>query len=93
LAADFTTVRTGSKNCWPHWIQGEVVKAGTNIANDRTILQDRYVWLTTEGISCAKGTGYENCSVKKTTDCNASKLARLGIGKTSTFTCVPSFTW
>jgi hypothetical protein len=93
------TIRTGSANCWAHWIQGIVVEVGTSIETNNPIRQDMYVWLTTEGVACgtnSAGTalvGFEACKISKTIDCNASKLARLGIGAGNDSICVPSFQW
>jgi len=88
-----TTVKTGSKNCWAYWVSGTSVSVGTDIATNKNILQDRYIWLTQEGITCPAGTGIEKCKIKKETACNASKLKRMNIAVGSSSICIPGFTW
>lgn len=64
-----------------------------------TQLNQRFVWLTTEGISCGNNsegaalTGPVDCKIQNRTACNTSKLARLNIGSDSSSICIPTLTW
>lgn len=98
LAKDMTTVRTTSANCWPFWIEGATLVVGTNL--DKTNLkQDKFIWLTTEGVSCGNDstgklrTGVKLCREKKRASCTTKALSRLGIGKNSSSICIPTITW
>lgn len=80
MGADYYTVLAGSANCWPYWVAGADVDG-----------IDQFLWLTRETITCAAGTGLENCKVLKEIECNASKLTRLALPDTSI--CVPLIQW
>lgn len=88
LAADFRTVREGSANCWSYWIEGATLEIGKDTIGN-PIKSDRFVWLTTEGITCGNNsegvalTGPVDCKIASRTACNTSKLARLDIGSDS----------
>lgn len=98
LAADFFTIRTGSANCYPYWLEGGSVEIGVD-ASGVVIKQDTFIWTTLEGVECGndlegnKLTGTTNCKVDTRTVCNASKLTRLDIGANSASICMPTLTW
>lgn len=105
LAADFSTILTGTDNCYPHWLEGENIVIGKDL-NGVEIKQDKFVWLTKEGIECGldPSTGVKltgpypenddgKCKVKTSIPCNTSKLARLNITPESGSVCIPTFTW
>lgn len=45
LAADLVSIRTGSTDCYPFWIEGATIEVGVDTAG-KPIKQDRFVWLT-----------------------------------------------
>jgi hypothetical protein len=98
LAADFRTVRQGAANCWSYWIEGATLEIGID-SNGASIKSDRFLWLTTEGITCGVNsagvalTGLSDCKIGNRTACNTSKLARLDIGSDSSSICVPTLIW
>lgn len=94
-----TTIRTGAANCYAYWIEGADLVIGQKTNGD-SIKQDRFIWLTNEGVTCgtdaATGvalTGIENCKTDTTIPCNTSKLGRLNIGSNSASICIPTITW
>lgn len=97
LAADNVTVRNGSANCWPYWIEGGDIEIGLK-ADLSVIKQDQFIWLTTEGVECTQaGTtlqGTANCKVDNEVVCNSSKLTRLNLtGSGVANHCVGAITW
>lgn len=98
LAADFKTVRTGQANCWPFWIEGGTIEFGLK-TDGKPIKQDKFVWLTNEGVTCGKDTngaditGYDKCKIDKQIPCNTSKLGRLNVSANSEDICIPTITW
>jgi hypothetical protein len=103
LGADFSTILSGTDNCYPYWLEGENIVIGKDLSGNE-IKQDKFVWLTKEGIECGNdpSTGVKltgpstsggKCKVKTRIPCNTSKLARLNISAESTSTCIPTLTW
>lgn len=101
LASDFKTLQVGSDNCWPYWLEGEDLVIGAEL-DGAEIKQDRFLWLTQDGISCGTNnegvelTGYADCKVDSSISpvlCGTSKLARLGINSESSSICVPELAW
>lgn len=98
MAADFKTIRTGSDNCWPYWIEGGAIVVGAK-ADGTELKADRFVWLTTEGMKCGEDTngvditGWDNCKVASEVKCNSSKLGRLNITSDSEQICIGAITF
>lgn len=98
LAADSVSVLTGSDNCWPFWITGGSVVIGMKL-DETPIKQDKFVWLTQEGIECGNDTngvlrtGYAKCTEDSQIKCGVSKLARLNVSANSESVCIPTITW
>lgn len=102
LAADMTTVKTGSDNCYPYWDEGSGMVVGLERdAKATEIKNDYFVWLTQEGVKCRDKTntkdllGYKNCKPVIGSGCSATKLKRLGLtpGSNSSSICIPAITW
>jgi len=51
LANDLITVRTGSENCFPYWLEGEEIVIGKKL-DDTDFRMDKFTWLTNESVEC-----------------------------------------
>lgn len=98
LAKDLVTVKKGAANCWPFWLETASIVVGET-STKVPIKQDQFVWLTNEIVECTNPTtktkvyGLANCKRTGKTACTAKQQTRLGIGKGSSATCIPTMTW
>lgn len=79
-------------------MEGGSLEIGVDLSG-KPVKQDRFIWLTTEGVTCGTDTngvaitGYDKCKIDKTVKCSDSRKARLGVSASSSSVCIPAFTW
>jgi len=88
------TVREGSANCFPYWLEGEDLEVGINGAGN-PMRASKFLWMTSEIAKCegdtGEVTGYEKCRYSTLSKCNVSKLERLALSGNDS--CIPTLAW
>lgn len=100
MGADYYTIKKGSANCFPFWIEGGSKTIGKKTdAASSPFKSDVFIWLTQENVTCGTDAttgkvlkGYAQCKYTRNL-CNAAKIKRLGTSDTSASMCVGTLTW